>query len=493
MPMASRWLPRLLWGCAVLIGLLALVDFDWFKRHLMFLSGDGSVEPHTFLHLRLVLLAFGTVGLLLFWRKQLLDLAARLAAWLENLPRPAFLAGLLIGALLVRLAVILFMGITLKSDSMTYNDLAIDWARSGSYIEAGKPTGYWPPGNPWFLSRLYLLFGELPAVAAVVNTLLNLVSLLLVYRMMVRSCTERTARLTALMVALLPSQVFFVTFLVSEHLFTLLLLLALWLILEADQKARGTLWQYGLAGAVLGLATLTRSVLMAFPAVLVIYWVMVRVSWRQILARTLLVVAGGVVVTAPWIVRNYQQVGAATISTTGGVNFYIGNNPQSGMGWSDIDTVLFMLHDPVYEAHNDSLGYALGWQYIREHPVAFVKRAIMKVGYLYVGDVDAVVYQLMDSAKYDRFDIFVLIGWLMQTTFFLLLLASGAGLLRYCRMDDWRSGFLLLLLVVGYWTALHAVFFGAGRFHYPIVPMLAAFAALYVVQGSGVGEARRRG
>lgn len=477
--MVTRWLPRLLWGSAVLIGALALVDFDWFKRHLMFLSGDGSVEPHTFLHLQLVLLAFGTVGLLLFWKERLLDRAGRLAVWLESLPRTQFLFGLLAPALLLRLAVILFMGVTLQSDSMTYHDLAVDWARSGSYIEAGKPTGYWPPGNPWFLSRIYLLFGELPAVAAIVNTLLNLGSLWLIYRIMVRLHTERTARLTALIVAFLPSQVFFVTFLVSEHLFTLLLLFALWLIVEADQSARERAWWYGLAGILLGLAALTRSVVVAFPAVLVLYWGLQRVPWLKIVRRVALVVIGCAVVTTPWIVRNYQQVGAATISTTGGVNFYIGNNPQSGMGWGNIDTVLFMLHDPAYEAHNDSLGYALGWQHIRQHPLAFVKRAIMKVGYLYVGDVDAVVYQLMDSAKYDRFDGYVLIGWLMQTTFFMLLLASCAGALVYWRCNGWRSGLLLFLGVIGYWTALHAVFFGAGRFHYPVVPMLAAFAALF--------------
>jgi len=490
--MVRRWLPRLLWGSAVLIGVLALVDFDWFKRHLLFLSGDGSVEAHTWLHLQLVLLAIGTVGLLLLWQKQLRDLLARFAVWLEDLPKAQFLFGLLALALVLRLAVILFMGVTLKSDSMTYHDLAVDWARSGSYIEAGKPTGYWPPGNSWFLSRIYLLFGELPVVAAAVNTLLNLVSLVLVYRIMVRLHTERTARLTALLVALLPSQVFFVTFLVSEHLFTSLLLVALWLILEADRAASGRLWWYGLAGIGLGLAILTRSVLMAFPAVLVAYWGLIRVPWRKIVIRTALVVVGCAAVTTPWIVRNYQQVGAATVSTTGGVNFYIGNNPQSGMGWSNIDTVLFLLHDPQYEARNDSLGYALGWQYIREHPLAFVKRAVMKVGYLYAGDLDAVVYQLMDSAKYDRFDGYVLFGWLMQATFFLLLIASGGGILVFWRRDGWRSGFLVFLLIMGYWTALHAVFFGAGRFHYPIVPMLAAFAALFVVERGLVNSAGRK-
>jgi hypothetical protein len=39
-----------------------------------------------------------------------------------------------------------------------------------------------------------------------------------------------------------------------------------------------------------------------------------------------------------------------------------------------------------------------------------------------------------------------------------------------------------LWVTILFWTAVHFVFFGHARFHFPIMPIVATFAALYIVQ-----------
>jgi CHASE2 domain-containing sensor protein len=65
--------------------------------------------------------------------------------------------------------------------------------------------------------------------------------------------------------------------------------------------------------------------------------------------------------------------------------------------------------------------------------------------------------------------------WLSNVYYYTLIALAVAGVLRWWSVRD--PARLLLLSLVVYWTLVHMAFFGNPRFHAPIMPVLALWAA----------------
>jgi hypothetical protein len=155
------------------------------------------------------------------------------------------------------------------------------------------------------------------------------------------------------------------------------------------------------------------------------------------------------------------------------VNFYIGNHDGASFGYQTPDPLLFQLEDPGHEAFHDWLGYELGWRYIKQRPAAFLKRAVAKVVYLYAYDADPLRYDLL-RAEYRPGLLIMALAVFTQAWYLVFLLLVGDGLLRWLRDRQPRALWLPLLLLIGF-SAVHAVYFAAGRFHVPLIPFLCTF------------------
>lgn len=70
------------------------------------------------------------------------------------------------------------------------------------------------------------------------------------------------------------------------------------------------------------------------------------------------------------------------------------------------------------------------------------------------------------------------LGWILFTNFsyFIVVLAGVFGFISA------KSGRLwwICLSVFITWLVVHAVFFGGGRFHFPLMPLMAAYAAQFL-------------
>lgn len=203
--------------------------------------------------------------------------------------------------------------------------------------------GTWPgpepffraPLYPYFLAGLYGLFGTGSALA--VQLMHGLVSALgagLAALCARRLWSARAAWSSGLLMAGLWSSIFYAGELLAVSLSVTLNLLLLWLVLGPHSPRR--LW---LAGIVLGLSALTRpTVLVILP---VLGWYLWRRAWQGPdpkgdpgrsgrLPGWAWLALGLVLIVLPVTVRNLVQGGEPVlIAASGGVNFYIGNNPHS--------------------------------------------------------------------------------------------------------------------------------------------------------------------
>jgi len=474
---------RIIFGLFLLgLGAAALIDFETVSRPLIVLSPDREVTPFLWQLLRVVWLSLGAVGLCLLARGWLFRVFTRVDGLIIAPSRRAFMLRIMLIALALRLAVLLFMPFHLWMDYQSYDELARAWAERGGYYNGEHLTAYWPPGYPWFLSRLYLLFGPHAEIAVWSNLLFGIAIVLLSYVIAREVRGERVARWAVLIVALFPSQVFFANLLASEMLFTPLFLLAVWLALRSAVTQRLHWWLPALTGVALGLATLTRAVSKMYVVVIIICWLWQVQPARRALVMSFFAVVGLAVTLTPWMLRNYYAVGAFAVNTNTGINLFIGNQPSSGMGYNQHAANEYDVNDPAREAEIDRETTRRALEYIREHPLAFIKRGILKTAFFYAVDVDALDYGLLKTDTKTTPGPYFYLALPTQTYYLLVLLAAFLGLAGvYAKTVSARSpGCDLFALTILYWTGIHFVFYGIGRYHFPIIPVFAAFAALYV-------------
>ena len=463
---------------------IAVAALFWFERVsglFLFMSPDGKVEPYMMLMLRLCLLSLGPVGLVLVFRDRVIRLLARIDAFTSRLTLMRFVGWTLAVAFVLRLAVVLLMPLDLYADYESYDDLGWQWANKGGYYYGDHLTAYWPPGYPFILSRLYLLFGHEPQVGIAVNLLLGLAAVLFSYLIVKRVFSEPVARWTMLLMALFPSQILFANLLASEMLFLPLLLAALLLFILSD-RYRGGRWYIACAsGVVLGLATLTRSISQPLILLVIPYWYLETKDVKRTTKYSLLAMIGFAVIVVPWMVRNHYAVGVAKVNTNTGINLFIGNQPSSGMGYNMYAAAEFDVNDPTMEAYVDSASWDRAWEYILDEPVAFLGRGVLKLGFFYAVDMDALNFGLLEASDRGEAGSTGCLAFVAQSYYLIVLLAALLGGLVYLRRRELRTpGGYLLWITILYWTGLHFLFYGMGRYHFPIIPMITAFASLYI-------------
>ncbi|HEX5478693.1 MAG TPA: glycosyltransferase family 39 protein [Dehalococcoidia bacterium] len=421
----------------------------------------------------------------------------------------ATVAGIALLAFAVRLAFIAYARFvpTLNDDAGRYDLLGRSLAQAAGYVNPnGTTTLFWPPGYPFILAAVYRLSGDSVRAALVVNALLASGTVVLVYLIGRRAFDARTGLIAAALYALLPSAVFFADVTLSETAFTFVLLLGVWLIIEAS--LRRSAWLLVLAGVVVGYAALIRGQAALIPVVAVPFWAWIdgrssdevagrksRVAgrgWRESIAgRTAapFVVVGiaAAAVVAPWTIRNFVESGSpVVISTNAGVDFYIGHSAGADGHGRIVNELVFRypnLSEPRAEAKISNDGFREGLSYAAHHPAREVTLAVRKVGILYYSDHEALRW-VDGHAERHVFDVgmFHALSRLSDVYYWGLLVLALAGIVRWLSFPHGAAGGVRLLLVsiVVYWTLVHVAFFADPRFHAPIMPVVCLWAAVGV-------------
>ncbi|MEE9269534.1 MAG: tetratricopeptide repeat protein [Candidatus Krumholzibacteria bacterium] len=199
----------------------------------------------------------------------------------------------------------------------------------------GSEVFFRAPLYPYFLALLYKISGSSIAFALICQQLIGTGITVMVYLLSRRFFKRGISLISAVTTALYWPFLYFegdlliVTFIMFLNMLALLLL--------ARSLHRPGVALLISAGVVLGLSAVARPSILAFFAVipLVFYFDALRSggvsgSPRRWIRHSLLVYIGAAAMIAPVLVRNYV-VGRdfVPIASQGGVNFYIGNNPNS--------------------------------------------------------------------------------------------------------------------------------------------------------------------
>lgn len=335
----------------------------------------------------------------------------------------------------------------------------------------GVLTAFRAPGYPFFLAVFYGLFPlEIRfAVVRVVQAALMALMAPLVAQLALRlGLGRRAAIIAGVVVAFYPILCFYPIALASENLFIPLVLISFLLVLRAadSPQLRFSLF----AGLALGLAILTRSILLPF-AVLAALWLWRFGQTRSKGAFLLLATVFGVCL--PWAIRNTLVMGRPVfVENSGGYNLFVGYHPEGNGGFvSDVAIIPLTYLD---DAERDQFCTQAALEYIRNDPAEAALRVLRRAAY-FVGVEDRELAFFYSNNFFGEWKQ----PWL--TFIYLLLIIPWIGTCVFSflgmSMAPKRAAvWLALALVVGY-ASPHFFIMSEPRFHLALVPILLPFAA----------------
>lgn len=391
------------------------------------------------------------------------------------------------------------------ADEQHYVELAGSLADGRGFAWAtGEPTSLRPPLYPAMVAAVWRATGtdSLQAVRLVQITL-SLVTALVVLDLGRRAFGVEVGRMAAVGTWLYPSIIYLNFTILTETLFTLLLVTFVWLTVCLVQRPRGA--TAALAGLVLGLGALTRSVLYPVPILVCPLLAVLltrsttRGRWQTAMACSVLVFAGYATVVLPWAVRNTRLQRVVTIvDTMGGMNLRMGNyehTPEDRM-WDAVSLTgekswIHALNeeqqgappppDAFTEGMKDKWAQRKALEYMQAHPMTTLRRAVIKFGDFW--GLERSFAAGVQQGLYRPAPWLAAIAVAAMIVSYALVVLMGAAGFWLSRPASAVA--ILVLLPVVVISGVHAVVFGHERYHVPLVPLLAISAAALWQKGPG--------
>jgi hypothetical protein len=296
--------------------------------------------------------------------------------------------------------------------------------------------------------------------------------------------------IAAWIVACYPLLIIYPIGLATENLFFLLVLASFLFLLKipdpqtSASDSRHTGLYSLLSGFLLALAILTRSVILPFAG-LAVLWVWLILKQKRgaiIIALTMLVLS------APWIVRNsllYHKFSG--IESSMGYNLYLGYYPE-GNGSFVFGPSLDLV--PILDdTERDRVGTQKALEFVRAEPGRFLPLAFNRLGFFFGLEKRVLMYLYSNNLLgFIPKPLLLMIAATLLLPFVFVVTSAALGL----SLTRLRPGIILLSLLLFSYILPHVLILSEDRFHLALVPYLAILAAQAWVGGRKAIMARWR-
>lgn len=445
-------------------------------------------------------------------------------------PKPSFPIRIYLAALLLRLIpILLARGLGIGLDDMFQYDMLARSLASGHgfrwyaqedlkllepYVDFDLSTaaGYDPqyglytsfraPLYPAFLAIVYFFSGlDFPRffaarLAQVIFLGAPLAPLTYLVSRHLIPDSEKTAKISAWLVATYPMLLVYPLGLGTENPFFVLLLASFLFLLKSMERPTNS--NFLLSGLFLALTALTRSVILPFAGLAILFLIVIARSRFAATNQSPIPQQGllrrekrpprndgitiGIVfmlVIAPWVIRNSLLHRKLTgIETSMGYNLYLGYHPQGDGSFifgPSLDLLTIM-----DDAERDQAGIQKAFEFIKDQPERFVPLALNRLGFFFGLEKRVLMYFYSNN----------ILGFIPQpillTLSAILLLpfvvVSTSAVLGLSLLPRNRFSLLVILLLVTYLLP-HVFILSEDRFHLALIPYFAILAAYFWENG----------
>lgn len=252
----------------------------------------------------------------------------------------------------------------LQSDSVGYYLSGVNGVNNGLY------SNYWPPGFPILISAFYYIFNSnvipiLTLALIIIGVLIGLVT----YYISLKLFNNRLAALlTFLFICIQPSFLLHSPQLLSDTFAVLIFGLSIYYILKDDNNKYSII-----IGVLIGFLILIRPNYIFMIILYPLYLAFSNKISKIKISKIILFILALILTLTPWVIYTQLTMDEAVISTNGGVNFYIGNNPHANGRYAE-----------SYGLTDNNLGYQIGFNYITSNPVNTLNLYLKKLALLII-------------------------------------------------------------------------------------------------------------
>jgi 4-amino-4-deoxy-L-arabinose transferase-like glycosyltransferase len=390
---------------------------------------------------------------------------------------------ILLAALILRLGYLWYYSTLPDWGQLTVdNYYHYHWAQSISNGDIfGDTTYFRAPLYVYCLAILNTLFGVSIWVSRLFGLAVGLASIILTYLLGRRTFNRNVGLTAAALQALCPIMIYFEGELLLDPLFTLLVQAMLYRLLVWREADTGK--NIFFVGLALGLAAITRPTILAFVPVIVFMILVGGQAPRRMLTRTMIFIAGAACLIGPIFLRNLIVAGdPVLISSQGGINWYISNNPSAdgvsavmpeplGFNWriEDITHIAEKARGrPLKPGGVSAYWTSEADSWIFAHPGDFIRLTAQRL-YYFLGPKE-----ISNNRDLQGFFARVPLLNLDPLTFPVILALAVLGIFLTIRSNRNAQVLLSFLVVL---VLVSSLFFVNSRFRMPIVPVCLLFAA----------------
>ncbi len=282
---------------------------------------------------------------------------------------------------------------------------------------------------------------------------------------------EVVGQIAAWIVACYPMLLVYPLGLGTENLFFVLLLSSFFFLLKSIDNP--TTIHFLLAGLFLALTTLTRSVILPFAVISILYLIYLHRKKASLTGLAF------IIVILPWVVRNSLLHHKLTgVETSMGYNLYLGYHPE-GNGSFVFGPSLDLL-SIMDDAERDKVGAQTAIQFIKDAPERFIPLAVNRLGFFFALEKRVLVYFYSNNILgfIPKPVLLIISAFLLLPFIFVSILSAfGASLLK------WDSRVALGALLFFAYLLPHVFILAEDRFHLALIPYMAILAAYFWVNG----------
>lgn len=359
----------------------------------------------------------------------------------------------------------------------------LNWAKTiaaGDII--GKDVFFMSPLYPYLMAVVFTVKSASPVTIVVIQALLSAVTLYLIGNITLKTGGETVSALAVWIGAFFPVWIYFDGMILTASLILLLNTASVWLLIKWKESNKSLFIL--LAGVFTGLSALARPSAFIFGFVMFI-WV-----FLQDKRSVLFWIIGITAAILPAAVHNFSVSGEfIPLTSSGGMNFYVGNNPQADGLYNQPDFLAsaepeFEYFDYRLQAErlsglkNMSPGQVSGFwfhegiKFILENPSRYLKLCWNKFFYFW-NNLEAPnnvsIYFVEKMSPVIR---------IIPFGFGLLAAGSLAGILFIRR----NHAITILLLYLLYLLLANLLFFNSSEFRFPAVVAVIPIFSLFTVK-----------
>ena len=390
------------------------------------------------------------------------------------------------------------------SDATGYHKLALSMLSEKSFVDFDA---FRTPGYPIFVALIYGISSGSVWLVLIFQILLNLVSVVFVYKIAALIFPCKIALISAFLFAIDVHQTLYAVELLTDSLFVFLFLVSIYYLCKCIIENK--FLSICLSALFLGVATLVRPISFLFPVATVISILaisMAKLKMKSVYSLMFIMLFFATI--SPWLLHNYSKYGEAKLSSISGSNllFYNAAYTEVYKTGKTIEEVRKDFNDLAikqgidaanrYSFKNSQIYSNIAKQYIKDNFVLYCKRHIMGIVNMFANlDTQGITSIFHLQSKPTNIDIAggpgiftIIIDFFHGKTkaeifiafilgFYLLInyLFSLFGIFHLIRKKE-KLVFLFILIIL-YFSAITGVV-GVARYKIPFMPFINILCAV---------------